>query len=149
MRSGNPIFENIVPPIPLVQRKYSKKFTTVPALTIPFWPKNSVSIASVTTEGIFWGDITVLAQALLNKGATISHRLSTHCNNNKTIATMKKDLFSRFFSRNNLPTSSVLRSPISQQLFLAGLRCPSDQLQFVAIPLSFGLKGTAIFTTRF
>jgi hypothetical protein len=35
---------------------------------------------------------------------------------------------------------SVLVAVISQQVFLAGLRYPGDQLQVVAILLSFGLE---------
>ena len=67
---------------------------------------------------------------------------------------MKKLSLSRFFTRKHLPIDSVRVAPFFEQsrpqhFFLAGLRCPSDQLQFVAIPLSFGQTGTATLLRRF
>jgi len=61
---------------------------------------------------------------------------------------MKKRPFFRFFTLKYLPIKSVPLSPFfeqsrSQHFFLAGLRCPSGQLQIVAIPLSFSQTGTA------
>jgi hypothetical protein len=78
----------------------------------------------------------------------------THCNNKDPKAIMKTLSFSRFFTRKYLPmkffrVSPFFEPPCSQHVFLAGLRCPSGQLQFVAMPLSFGQPGTATFPARF
>jgi len=55
---------------------------------------------------------------------------------------MKKFSFSRFFKREGLPFASI---PIaSRNLFLAGLRCSSDQLQVVVLQLPFAHKGARL-----
>jgi hypothetical protein len=64
---------------------------------------------------------------------------------------MKKPSFSQVFSQKNVSVESFQISPLteqkhSQHLFLAGLRCPSDQFQFVAIRLSFVQTDLARFT---
>ena len=64
---------------------------------------------------------------------------------------MKKPSFSQVFRQKNVPVDSFRISPStgqkhSQHLFLAGLRCPSDQFQFVAIPLSFVQTDPGPFT---
>jgi hypothetical protein len=55
---------------------------------------------------------------------------------------MKRLLFSQFFNRKYLalrsaPVSPFSGRPLRQNLFLAKARCPSGQLQIVAIKLPF------------
>jgi len=64
---------------------------------------------------------------------------------------MKKLSFSQIFRQRSVSEKSFRISPLaeqkrSQRLFLAALRCPSDQFQFVAMPLSFVQTDLARFT---
>ena len=64
---------------------------------------------------------------------------------------MKKPLFSQIFAKGNVAEKSFRISPFAEQkhpqrLFLAGIRCPSDQFQFVAMPLSFVQTDLGRFT---
>jgi hypothetical protein len=82
-----------------------------------------------------------LAYDLLKGSITTGPETSTHRKQHDS-RSMKKPSFSHVFRRNNLAVESLRVAPSagqtrSQHLFLAGLRCPSDQFQFVAIPLSF------------
>lgn len=67
---------------------------------------------------------------------------------------MKKRLFTGFLKRRqvsvrSLPVSSLFERSGSQHLFLSGLRCPSGQLQIVAIRLPFLQTDTVAFPARF
>jgi hypothetical protein len=143
-------FSHILCPHSIYSMQYSKKVTTIPPRTIyRSLPPPQSDRRACDRKHPSCADITALAWGLLYKAAVINHQLNAVQTITNPIATMKKDLLSRFLRRNTLPANSISVFPISQQLFLAGLRCPSDQLQVVAIPLSFGLKGTAIFPARF
>ena len=55
---------------------------------------------------------------------------------------MKKLPFSQVFRRKNVSAKASRISLLtehsrSQHIFIAGFRCPSDQFQFIAIPLAF------------
>jgi hypothetical protein len=67
-------------------------------------------------------------------------------------AIMKKNPFTRFFPQKPVRSAQIslsLERPSAPHLFFSGFRCPSDQLQIVALRLSFIQPDTAAFPARF
>jgi hypothetical protein len=67
---------------------------------------------------------------------------------------MKKNPFTRFFPQKLVPVRSAqislsLERPSAPHLFFSGFRCPSDQLQIVALRLPFMQPDTAALPARF
>jgi hypothetical protein len=62
---------------------------------------------------------------------------------------MKTRSFYRFFKRPSKPASPLSERSRSRGFFFTGFRCPSGQLQIVAMPLPFGQTGSASLLGEF